>query len=427
MRKALIVGIDHYNHIGNLSGAVNDAHAVKNVLERNADGTLNFPTPQLLVGTGAGADVTRVELKESVRELFADDADIALFYFAGHGHIEDTGGYLCASDCQSGDDGLSLAELMSLANSSKAKNKVIILDSCHSGAAGTNVLAKDVAEISDGVTILTASTANQYAMETPGGGSGVFTDLFVDALSGAAANLVGAITPGSVYAHIDQSLGPWAQRPVFKTNVKTFVSLREATAPIELTELQQLTDIFPTPTTQFALDPSYEPHRSGVEEASVPPPDPAHNAVFAILQNYVKVNLVRPHRSPPHVARGNGITRLRVDCARPALLEARERRPHLMSANEDIQAVLASPELLEKLAAIEHERWAHWQQYMHDQCRRADDGSLTIPAELAQRWQTQISTPYGDLTEAEKDSDREQVRRFLPTIGASIDAAAVQR
>lgn len=134
---------------------------------------------------------------------------------------------------------------------------------------GNKPLNQNIAEISDGVTILTASTAAQYAMETPGGGSGVFTSLFVDALSGAAANLVGSITPGSIYAHIDQSLGPWAQRPVFKTNVKTFISLREATAPIELAELQQLTNIFPDPTTVFELDPSYEPHRSGVEDASV--------------------------------------------------------------------------------------------------------------------------------------------------------------
>lgn len=138
MRKALIVGIDHYPHIGDLSGAVNDAHAVKSILERNADGTLNFPTPHLLVGTGPGSEITRLELKESVRQLFADTADIALFFFAGHGYIEDTGGFLCASDCRSGDDGLSLAELMSLANSSKAKNKVIILDSCHGGIAGTS-------------------------------------------------------------------------------------------------------------------------------------------------------------------------------------------------------------------------------------------------------------------------------------------------
>jgi len=45
MRKALIVGIDHYDHISPLGGAVQDAYSVKSVLERNADGTLNFATP----------------------------------------------------------------------------------------------------------------------------------------------------------------------------------------------------------------------------------------------------------------------------------------------------------------------------------------------------------------------------------------------
>ncbi len=46
MRKALIVGINHYDHLEPLSGCVNDALAVKAVLERHADGTLNFPAPQ---------------------------------------------------------------------------------------------------------------------------------------------------------------------------------------------------------------------------------------------------------------------------------------------------------------------------------------------------------------------------------------------
>ncbi len=36
MRKALVVGIDHYAEISSLHGCVNDAHAVKNVLEANA-------------------------------------------------------------------------------------------------------------------------------------------------------------------------------------------------------------------------------------------------------------------------------------------------------------------------------------------------------------------------------------------------------
>lgn len=294
MRKALIVGLDHYEHISNLTGCVHDAHAVKAFLERHGDGTLNFATPQLLVATGPSQKVTKQQLKDGVRDLFADDAEIALFYFAGHGYVDETGGFLCGSDTPQSGDGVSLNELMTLANSSASRNKILILDSCHSGVVGNNPLTTGLAEITEGVTILTASTESQSAYELPGGGAGVFTHLLVDALSGAAANLVGDVTPGSVYAHIDQSLGPWAQRPVFKTNVKTFVSLRETEPPIQLTELQAITSHFPTPDFAFPLDPSYEPERSGVEDPSVPLPDPAHTAVFAVLQRYMRVNLVRP-------------------------------------------------------------------------------------------------------------------------------------
>lgn len=300
MRKALIVGIDHYDHIGSLSGCVNDAHSVRAALERHADGTLNFTTPQLLTGTGAGQPVIKKDLKDAVREVFADDAEIALFYFAGHGYVEDTGGFLCASDSADGDDGLALHEVMTMANTSPARNKVIILDSCHSGAAGNDAITRSMAELNDGVTILTASTENQYALEVPGGGAGVFTNLFVDALNGAAANLVGDVTPGSVYAHIDQSLGPWAQRPVFKTNVKTFVSLRKAEAPIPLASLQALTTHSPSADYDFPLDPSYEPERftEQLKDPTIPPPDPEHTAVFKVLQAYVRVNLVRPVDAP---------------------------------------------------------------------------------------------------------------------------------
>lgn len=300
MRKALIVGIDHYEHIGSLSGCVNDAYSVKAVLERNSDGTLNFAAPQLVTAANTTQVVHKRDLKNAARELFTDDSEIALFYFAGHGYIEDTGGFLCASDAETGDDGLSLQELMTWANTSSAKNKVIILDSCHSGVTGNNAITPNLAEIREGVTILTASTAEQYALEVPGGGSGVFTRLLVDALNGAAANLVGEITPGSVYAHIDQSLGPWAQRPVFKTNVKTFVSLRKTEAPIALADLQALTTHFPAPDYQFPLDPSFEPERSGdpLDDPTLPEPDPQRTATFQVLQNYVRVNLVRPVDAP---------------------------------------------------------------------------------------------------------------------------------
>src|SRR5262249_54948353 len=79
--------------------------------------------------------------------------------------------------------------------------------------------------------------------------------------------------------------------------------------------------------------------------------------------------------------------------------------------------------LVEGLAAIEHERWAHWQRYMHDKCARQADGSLIIPADLVSQWERQLATGYDDLTEPEKESDREQVRRYLPLIEQSFASA----
>jgi hypothetical protein len=324
MRKALVVGINYYSDIPNLFGCVDDAHAVKSVLERNSDGTINFDV-KLLSGTGPKEAVTRAELKDAVRALFADDNEIALFYFAGHGHIESTGGYLCGSDCKTGDDGLPLGDVLTLANRSKARNKVILLDSCHSGIAGGRLLAPQTAELTEGMTILTASTAEQYATEE--NGRGVFTTLLVDSLGGAAGNLVGDVTPGSVYARIDQSLGSWEQRPVFKTNVKSFVSLRKVQPPISLAELRRITEFFPDPGFEFQLDPSFEPERPDPTPVNVPAPNPKNTQMFAILQRYNRVNLVVPVNAPHmwHAAMESKSCRLTVLGEHYRRLVARKR------------------------------------------------------------------------------------------------------
>lgn len=293
MKKALVVGVNYYEHGGNLFGCVNDAHSVNSVLERNGDGSVNFST-KLKAATDKNSAVTKMELKDWISELFSFDDETALFYFAGHGHIEATGGYLLASDSQRGDDGLALSEVLTIANKSKARNKVIILDSCHSGIAGTSPNSENT-EINEGVTILTASTEDQYATER--NGTGVFTGLLVDAFSGSAANLVGDITPGSVYAHIDQSLGPWEQRPVFKTNVKSFISLRKVHPPIELSDLRKIFEFFPEPGFEFKLDPTYEPEMKG-RSKGMPGPIKENNEVFAILQKFNRVNLLVPVDAP---------------------------------------------------------------------------------------------------------------------------------
>ena len=298
MRKALVVGIDSYANVSPLHGCVNDSFAVKAMLDRHADGSVNFGVKHM-AAAGPSDQVGRDDLRQAIEGLFAGDGEVSLLYFAGHGHIESTGGYLCSSEVKTGNDGVPLAEIMIMANRSKVQNRVIILDSCHSGVAGGSALQQNVAEISDGVTILSASTADQYASEE--NGAGVFTNLLVDALGGAAANLVGDVTPGGVYAHVDQSLGPWAQRPVFKTNVKRFVSLRKVQPPLELAELRRVSEFFPNPGHQFQLDPTYEPERHeswAVNPQGIPAPDPDHNAAFKILQKFNRVGLLVPDGAP---------------------------------------------------------------------------------------------------------------------------------
>lgn len=283
MRKALVVGIDHYDQDSSLHGCVKDAHAINQVLSCHSNGTKNFGV-KMLTGTGPADRVTRGQLREAVKELFADDNEIALLYFAGHGSVDATGGFLVTSDAQHADPGLNLAEVVAWAGQSKTQNRIIVLDCCHAGAAGNRPGDNRCAEIVEGMTILSSSATSQYAKETNSGG--VFTGLFVDALNGGAANLVGAVTPGSVYAYVDQSLGEWDQRPVFKTNVKEFVSLRTVEAPIPHSYLMRLPEFFPEPDHEFALDPSFEPQSDA--------PDPQHTADFAVLQAYNRVNLVVP-------------------------------------------------------------------------------------------------------------------------------------
>lgn len=73
-------------------------------------------------------------------------------------------------------------------------------------------------------------------------------------------------------------------------------------------------------------------------------------------------------------------------------------------------------ELIEQLAEKEHGSWSHWMKYLFSKCMANADGSMTIPVELVDRWQGQAGTPYADLSEREKQSDRNRVALILPII-----------
>jgi hypothetical protein len=297
MRKALIIGLDHYRHRRPLNGCVQDALAMQKTLAQHGDGRSNFAC-QMLLATEEASAVDRTRLRRSVEALFSGNDGIteaALLYFAGHGSITSTGGYLLSSDSSDPSDGLPLRDLMDWANQSKARHRLIFLDCCHSGAAAEEVSQPAMSKLADGVTVLTASTAKQVAMEADG--CGLFTGLMVEALKGGAANLAGDVTPGGVYAFIDQSLGAWQQRPVFKTSVQQFISLRSNTPPIDLRDLREITALFRSRDGLHCLDPSYEPLDAGRQPGD-PPADPDHVRRFSILKAYNHLQLVTPVDAP---------------------------------------------------------------------------------------------------------------------------------
>jgi hypothetical protein len=281
VRKALIVGINDYPN-SPLSGCVNDANSLGAIIESNGDGSPNFGVKML---TCTSTQITRSVLREAIEQLFAGDAEMALLYFSGHGYIKSTGGYLVTVDAKKYDEGVSMDEVLALANQSKAKNKVVILDCCHSGAMGSpNLASNNIAQLSEGLSVLTASRDSEYAIEI--GGAGVFTSLVIDALKGGAADVRGNITPGSLYAYVDEALGAWDQRPIFKTNVTSFATLRRIPPKVPFNVLRRIIQYFKTPDSEYPLDPSYEDTDSSAKPDNV--------KIFKELQKLQSVGLVVP-------------------------------------------------------------------------------------------------------------------------------------
>lgn len=83
------------------------------------------------------------------------------------------------------------------------------------------------------------------------------------------------------------------------------------------------------------------------------------------------------------------------------------------------KCLLQQRALVEQLAEKEHASWSHWMSYLFKQCaENPGDGSMTIPPDLVARWYRQMGTSYADLTEREKQSDRNRVYRILPIVEA---------
>lgn len=288
-KKALCIGIDNYGGGNDLKGAVNDATRIAKVLKKHENNEINYHV--ILKST----DISKDSLLGDIKLLFSGDDESALFFFSGHGYVDELGmASLVTPDMSRHIPGISMDEILNIANKSKIKNKIIILDCCFSGSMGSFSGDGTKSSLSDGVTILTASKSDQPSVEFLGGG--LFTSLLVEALEGGASDLLGNVTPGSVYSFIDKALGPWEQRPVFKSNVSRFDILRKVNAPIDIQILRDLPSLFSSGKGVIDLNPSYEEtnHSNDNHELKKPYADLKNVSDFKKLQKLTSNGLVEP-------------------------------------------------------------------------------------------------------------------------------------
>ncbi|MDF2188358.1 caspase family protein [Paraflavitalea sp. CAU 1676] len=201
----VVVGINIYkNSRYNLNYAQADAAAFKTALEAGSAGIFAKVNTHYI----KDADASKAGIASALEKVkqAAQPQDLFVFYYAGHGVVNDQKEfYLVPSDVTQlyGNDnalaqnGLSAAVLQKFSKEIKAQKQLFILDACQSAGALDNIVAargaaeeKAIAQLarSTGTHWLTASGSTQFAAEFAQLGHGSFTYCLLEALTGKADN-----------------------------------------------------------------------------------------------------------------------------------------------------------------------------------------------------------------------------------------------
>ncbi len=190
--RLLSIGLDRYADAGlpPLGFAASDAGLVAEALAAGGNGRSTLADPRVLTDGAATRDTVLASVRDLVEGL--SPGEHAVLFFAGHGLLAEDGGFhLAVADTRLSDvsgSALRFAEIAGIVAGARGR-VTILLDACHSGAAGTgafatndDVLAGTPGKVPSNVLILSASRGREVSQESPDLGAGLFTRAVADVL-----------------------------------------------------------------------------------------------------------------------------------------------------------------------------------------------------------------------------------------------------
>jgi len=201
---AVVIGLGKYSDIPEAQFGERDGEAVKNHVL-----ALGFPSRNVVFLSGEKAGYKGIEkFVETWLPKNVNETSRVLFYFSGHGAPDPQTGqaYLLPYDGDPNfleNTGYPVKRLYEKLGAINAKEVIVAMDACFSGAGGRSVLAKgarplvmkvDTAAVPQNLTVFAAASGEQITSTLEDQGHGTFTYYFLKGLSGGAKDGSGAVT-----------------------------------------------------------------------------------------------------------------------------------------------------------------------------------------------------------------------------------------
>jgi WD40 repeat protein/energy-coupling factor transporter ATP-binding protein EcfA2 len=240
-RDALVVGVNTYQYLSGLQAPARDAEAIAQRLQAQGEfrvhrlpEVINAGQPQV----GLKTQVTLRDLETALINLFKPKGNnvphTALFYFSGHGIQREAGiqeGYLALSDSNPdvGFYGLSLFWLRRLLQDSPVRQRIILLDCCHSGEFLNFLEADPGARPGTDRLLMAASREYEAAYESLDSPYSIFTQALLTGLEPQRTE-TGIVTNHSLTAWVNDTLKGELQQPLFENSGSEIILTRGASS-----------------------------------------------------------------------------------------------------------------------------------------------------------------------------------------------------